>query len=752
MKKYLLSIALVLTLLIGVSQAKAITMEELMAELASLRQELSSLKSSMGALTLTGYLSTDSSLKTTSTDLTATKLVAPISETTVTTKTITPALTTAVVTNDTTDLEISKRKCRRLGGTLGEHWFEGKFIRYICDIPGDIMTITPDYISPAIVVGPTDIEPDFSKRRCLRLGGEIIHVNDTSWYCNITVTRLNVYYDATLGLKDPNATGTPLALPKTTTNLTTTAKVIIPTSTVTTKTITPTTISSTATQVSTSTSPTFTKNLSYGLMNNIEVKKLQDFLIQEGYLQTGLNSGNYLGKTVSAVQAFQRANGIQGDGRDVGPMTRNALLLGLTAIPRPATDPNLLARRCNPTDAPWIQVLSPNGNEVYTAGQQITVTWKSCNILPGTQLDIQILYDDQYQYLLRGPNVTLNDGQEQIILPNASTISSNGFSFGSHYKIKVRPYAALLNADSSDNPFTINAPRTVACKPRQSMIIKDVDFLQNSSSFWCTLDGVSWMKTGPTPQGGSTNESGIFFDGKFWIMGGWNGNVPVGNVWMSSDGVNWTTITTNAPWGPRHSFALISYGGKMWVMGGSPDQGLNSLNDVWSSPDGFNWTQVTTNAPWSPRRWLSSTVFNGKMWIMKGEGNDDAWSSLDGINWTLETTNVPSANSSRTAPLLVFNNKMFLIVDDNTVGQIENSVWSSLDGINWSKVNASILPWNGRNNHTSYVYNNKIYVVSGHDVNGVMLNDAWSSADGINWIKTTSALPFWTDRTLAIIP
>jgi hypothetical protein len=35
---------------------------------------------------------------------------------------------------------------------------------------------------------------------------------------------------------------------------------------------------------------------------------------------------------------------------------------------------------CASNTSPWIKVTSPNGGETYTAGQQITVKWKSCNV------------------------------------------------------------------------------------------------------------------------------------------------------------------------------------------------------------------------------------------------------------------------------------------------------------------------------------------------------------------------------------
>jgi peptidoglycan hydrolase-like protein with peptidoglycan-binding domain len=60
--------------------------------------------------------------------------------------------------------------------------------------------------------------------------------------------------------------------------------------------------------------------LGYGSQNSVEVSKLQNFLIVQGYLHTTV-SGNYLAYTRQAVAAFQANHGIQATGY-FGPLTR----------------------------------------------------------------------------------------------------------------------------------------------------------------------------------------------------------------------------------------------------------------------------------------------------------------------------------------------------------------------------------------------------------------------------------------------
>jgi len=69
----------------------------------------------------------------------------------------------------------------------------------------------------------------------------------------------------------------------------------------------------------------FTYDLYYGLWNNAEVKRLQEFLISKGYLASWLNTGNYYLKTVEAVKAYQTAKGITPVIGRCGPKTRAAI-------------------------------------------------------------------------------------------------------------------------------------------------------------------------------------------------------------------------------------------------------------------------------------------------------------------------------------------------------------------------------------------------------------------------------------------
>ncbi len=112
-----------------------------------------------------------------------------------------------------------------------------------------------------------------------------------------------------------------------------------------------------------------------------------------------------------------------------------------------------------------VTVISPNGGEVYRAGQQITVTWSTHNIPSTETIRINLTSGSAFA----GVVDTINDGSETIILPTNTYMGNgnpwwSGMVYGSTFKVFVgwlSPQAGNAGvSDLSDKVFTIEAPRT----------------------------------------------------------------------------------------------------------------------------------------------------------------------------------------------------------------------------------------------------------------------------------------------------
>jgi hypothetical protein len=139
--------------------------------------------------------------------------------------------------------------------------------------------------------------------------------------------------------------------------------------------------------------------------------------------------------------------------------TTNTISTGIGPITTNPNDPSWI-KLCR-DKKPHLQVLSPNGGEVYQAGQQVTVKWRSCNILGNvSEINLTSTRDNGWGPG-SGPNAgkytfvtnTENDGQQDVTLPTSTNFMSVGASFGQYFKVEVIATGAN---DSSNNLFTIN--------------------------------------------------------------------------------------------------------------------------------------------------------------------------------------------------------------------------------------------------------------------------------------------------------
>lgn len=196
--------------------------------------------------------------------------------------------------------------------------------------------------------------------------------------------------------------------------------------------------------------------------------------VQKALTSKGLYKGDISGlmgpKTEKAISDFQKSNGLTVTGT-LDQNTISAVLRGGGSGTN--TGPGMSALpACNRNSEPWIRVLSPNGGEVYQAGEEINVTWRKCNVPAGVDVGITLLNEVSGQPLPTFVNhvqieQTPNDGSQIISASAMQGLSP--FEYGNRFKVRLnyvvtnsydwQTYgnnpAWMQNGDESNNLFTI---------------------------------------------------------------------------------------------------------------------------------------------------------------------------------------------------------------------------------------------------------------------------------------------------------
>lgn len=162
---------------------------------------------------------------------------------------------------------------------------------------------------------------------------------------------------------------------------------------------------------------------------------------------------------------------------------------------------------------------------------------------------------------------------------------------------------------------------------------------------------------------------------------------PTAEMWFSADGKSWTKAFDNSkalaigyPLRSEHASAV--YGGKMWIIGGRRNAAAGNqvpLNDVWSSSDGINWIQENAAAPFSARSSLVAVDFAELLIIFGGRAGDagpdlnDTWTRSDDGAWTESPTNLLPRSGNT---LVILDQKLFFIGGVNGA-VFYNDVWSA---------------------------------------------------------------------------
>lgn len=257
---------------------------------------------------------------------------------------------------------------------------------------------------------------------------------------------------------------------------------------------------------------------------------------------------------------------------------------------------------------------------------------------------------------------------------------------------------------------------------------------------WVSNDGRQWAKTS-LPESGlnSGYQKYVNFNGAIYALGSMTGNYEKFSIstkiLKTTDLNKWETIAESSNLPQRIFYGTAVFNGKMWMLGGY--DGKQYHNDVWNSSDGVHWNRVADKTAWSPRNVSVITVFNNKLWMFGGGVIDgetannrnsykEVWVSKDGIAWQQVT---PNLDKKWGGTPVVFDGRLWL-VGMNRGTAFASAVWMTEDGENWTELTA---PWSPRGAVAAWVFDNKLYMTGGkssHTENGeikfVYSNDVWS--------------------------
>lgn len=155
------------------------------------------------------------------------------------------------------------------------------------------------------------------------------------------------------------------------------------------------------------------------------------------------------------------------------------------------------------------------------------------------------------------------------------------------------------------------------------------------------------------------------------------------DVWLSPDGIIWKRIATNKAFlGKNISGSVVSFHGKIWVIGGGYydhfDPSIRWTNHIYSSPNGKNWTRQP-DAPWAGRQYTDVCVWDNKLWMVGGNNGTnlaDIWYMEKDGTWV--QFEVPAEYVGRHATAVgVYRNKLVI-----TCGNYHNDCWVIEKGVN----------------------------------------------------------------------
>jgi hypothetical protein len=273
----------------------------------------------------------------------------------------------------------------------------------------------------------------------------------------------------------------------------------------------------------------------------------------------------------------------------------------------------------------------------------------------------------------------------------------------------VQALPAADVSDSSEYAWTLLTDSAAFRKSYnfQMFSIRDTLWVIQSDGGWFSTNGEDWKHT---VLSNVIRNNGfldyVWFRNALYGIGVLDGNIEhfqwSSSIHRTTDMRNWEKLADESELPRRFFYRPFVFGDKIWIIGGT--DGKKIFNDIWNSQDGIHWTRMATDLPFGERQESQVVQLNGRLYLL----NNDCWSSDDGLHWTLEAERfVPDTVFGYSA--VVWDGKIWLL-GCNRNNIFRSEILVSRDGKSWESRSA---PWSPRGGMASCVHKGRIYMTGG---------------------------------------
>lgn len=296
-----------------------------------------------------------------------------------------------------------------------------------------------------------------------------------------------------------------------------------------------------------------------------------------------------------------------------------------------------------------------------------------------------------------------------------------GFNWGDLKLVTFKGYLWALHGTAENFPNYEDKPARGTAVSTQTL------------QLWRSSDGVAWTTVSQAATPANREDFGLaVFNNKLWLVGGWDGGQCLDDVWCSDDGVAWNRVAAGdaVPWKVRAGMACTAFNGRLWVIGGwyceahyyrEPYQYIE-YSDAWSSADGVHWREEAP-IPYGASA-LSAAVLDGKLWVSGGETYHEAEFEIDEYDEEAYTVHATTTDAIIFTP----------------------------DGIDWTT--AAPSPAGPLQGHSCVVKDGRMFLIGGtawgsktdYD-QADAITTVWASPDGVHDAAAASSLVYLLPRT-----